>query len=139
MFIASLNVIKLLTPKSNTGWIYNDFSIRQAFEKINHYGYKAMPIVDSYGYYKGVISTDDILNYIREKQIIDDKSLEKYYISSISHIWSVKALNCNASEEEVIDRINDCNFVPLIDDRGAYIGIITRKSVINELYKKTKI
>ena len=62
------NVIKLLTPKSNTGWICNDFSIRQALEKINHYGYKAMPIVDGYGYYKGVISTDDILNYIREKQ-----------------------------------------------------------------------
>ena len=33
--------------------------------------------------------------------------------------------------------ITEQNFVPVVDDRGAFIGIITRKDVIKESLKKT--
>lgn len=29
-----MNIMMLLTPKMSTGWIYDDFSLRQAVEKI---------------------------------------------------------------------------------------------------------
>ena len=32
--------------------------------------------------------------------------------------------------EALIERISNQNFVPVVDDRGVFIGIITRKDVI---------
>ena len=40
--------------------------------------------------------------------------------------------------EALIARISNQNFVPVVDDRGVFIGIITRKDVITDLSTKTK-
>ena len=33
-----MNVISLLTPKTNVAYLYEDFTIRQGLEKLRHYG-----------------------------------------------------------------------------------------------------
>ena len=40
--------------------------------------------------------------------------------------------------EALIERISNQNFVPVVDDRGVFIGIITRKDVITYLSTKKK-
>ena len=126
----------LLTPKASTGWIYDDFSLRQAIEKMTFYGFSSMPIVTGDGLYMGILNQTDILSQIRKKQIIKDIDLEKSYISEIEETKERQAIKCYATEEELIKLITNQNFVPVIDDRGAYIGIITRKKVIEYLYQE---
>ena len=40
--------------------------------------------------------------------------------------------------EELFERITNQNFVPVTDDRGIFIGIITRKDIITYLAAKKK-
>lgn len=131
-----MNIMMLLTPKASTGWIYDDFSLRQAIEKMTFYGFSSMPIVTGDGLYMGILNQTDILSQIRKKQIIKDIDLEKSYISEIEETKERQAIKCYATEEELIKLITNQNFVPVIDDRGAYIGIITRKKVIEYLYQE---
>jgi hypothetical protein len=40
------------------------------------------------------------------------------------------------SVEELITKTMDSNFVPITDDRGMFIGIVTRRSIIKHYYEK---
>jgi CBS domain-containing protein len=43
----------------------------------------------------------------------------------------------NTSVEELWDRILDQNFVPVVDDRDIFVGIVTRRSVLAYLMNKS--
>ena len=40
--------------------------------------------------------------------------------------------------EDLIDRAMEQNFVPVVDDRGQFIGIITRRDIIGYCYKNMR-
>ena len=40
--------------------------------------------------------------------------------------------------EDLFERITNQNFVPVVDDRNFFVGIITRKDVINYLRENQK-
>ena len=48
------------------------------------------------------------------------------------------AISINANMEDLITNAIDQNFVPVIDDDKTLIGIVTRKEIINYLYKNQK-
>ena len=49
--------------------------------------------------------------------------------------WN-RPIRIYAKLEEVLVQVMDQNFVPVIDDRGMFMGIITRKSVMQYYSKK---
>lgn len=51
---------------------------------------------------------------------------------------SYKAVRANADMESLLDCAINQNFVPVIDDSGYFIGIITRKEIIKYCYKELK-
>ena len=40
----------------------------------------------------------------------------------------------DSSMEELIDRVREHNFVPVVDDRGCFVGIILRRDILNFLF-----
>ena len=40
--------------------------------------------------------------------------------------------------EDLIERAMEQNFVPVVDDRGQFIGIITRRDIIGYCYKNMR-
>ena len=40
--------------------------------------------------------------------------------------------------EDLLDRAINQNYVPVVDDQGFFIGIITRKEIIKYCYKELK-
>lgn len=131
-----MNILMLLTPKQDTGWIINNFTIKKSLSKLHEYNFSGMPVITENGNFYGILTEGDILKLLKEKAIIMDEDLDKINLSEIKAVSERKAIKCDASLEELINIICNQNFVPVIDDRNMYIGIITRKSVINYLYKK---
>lgn len=41
-----MNVLFFITPKSEVAYLYEDYSLRQALEKMEHYRYSAIPIIE---------------------------------------------------------------------------------------------
>ena len=44
-----MNVLFFLRPKVSTAYIYYDNTLRQGLEKLRHYGYTAIPVIDRDG------------------------------------------------------------------------------------------
>lgn len=136
-----MNVAFFLTPKSEVSFLYDDFTVRQGLEKMKHHGYTAIPVITKDGKYVATVSEGDFLWLIVDKYLnrmeINDKKLEKISIKEILNINRYKSVKITASIDELVSLSLNQNFVPIVDDTNNFIGIVSRKKII-EHFSKTK-
>ena len=130
-----MNVLFFITPKSEVAYLYEDYSLRQALEKMEHYRYSAIPIIDRNGCYIGTMTEGDFLWYIKDHNVIDLKETEKIPLKSIKRRWHNEPVNVDCEIEDLILTSMKQNFVPVVDDNKIFIGIITRKDIMQYCYK----
>lgn len=130
-----MNITFFLIPKIKVEFLYEDFSLRQAVEKMEYHRYSVVPVLSKDGKYLYSLSEGDIL-YAMTKNKLKFEDLTKIRLESIQRERDVKPVSINSSMDDLVKLIVDQNFVPVVDDRGVFIGIITRKAVINYLLSK---
>ena len=65
------------------------------------------------------------------------ESLKQFKLTDVNlNKYKYKPVLITQSVEELITRTMDSNFVPITDDRGMFIGIVTRRSIIKHYYEK---
>jgi len=128
------SIIFLLRPKASLSFLEEDSTIRQGLEKIKFHGYTALPVISESGKYVGTINEGDFLWFILSTKNFDIKKQEKYFIKDIIRKDWNPAVKIETTMDELVPRIMEQNFVPVIDDRGFFMGIITRKDVIENYY-----
>lgn len=131
-----MNILFFLTPKSEVDFIYNDFTLRQAIEKMDYHGYTAIPILDREGCYVGTLSEGDILRVLKKEYDLDLKEAESIFVADIPKSRLIHSVPARARMEDLIERACCQNYVPVVDDQGKFIGIITRKDIIQFCYKE---
>ncbi len=125
-----MNILFFLTPKSDVAYIYADDTIRQALEKMEHHRYAAVPVLEHSGKYVGTITEGDLLWGIKNQYNLNLKAAEDVPVSVIRRRADYQPVSGKSRMEDLIDRALNQNFVPAVDDRGLFIGIITRKDII---------
>ena len=132
------NIIRFLTVKSETFFVDTSFTIRQFMEKADFHKFTVVPILDKDGFFIGTISEGDILRHIKNAEGFDVKAAEGTYIMDISRYRSYSAAKVSADIDDIFRLLTAQNFVPLVDDRGAFIGIIKRRSVMGYFFDLVK-
>lgn len=124
-----MNVISLLRAKSTVAYLLDTSSVRQGLESFRAHGFTAIPVIREDGSYAGSISEGDFLWHIL-KTGGDIYTQEDYKISDIIRPdWNPSA-RVDVTLSELMNRILLQNFVPVVDDRNLFIGIITRQDVL---------
>ncbi len=129
-----MNLLFLLRPKDETVYITSAATVRQGLEKMCAHGYTAVPVIDSAGEYVGTVSEGDFLWAMCGRGSL--KELEKLSVSEILREKRDKAVPVSAGMDELLLLIMEQNFVPVTDDRGKFIGIVTRRDIIKYFYDK---
>ncbi|MBQ5444341.1 MAG: CBS domain-containing protein [Erysipelotrichaceae bacterium] len=130
------NVLFLLTPKTKVACLTESMNVRQALEKMRAHGYSAIPLIAEDGRYLGTISEGDLLWHIVQDEDIRMEGLEDVPITQLLKANKVPAVKVDADAGELADMIINQNFVPVVDDRNVLMGIVTRKRVMQELFRK---
>ena len=135
-----MNILFFLTPKSDVAYIFEDETLRQTVEKMEHRKFSCIPILNKEGKYAGTIFEGDLLWGIKRLNIniTDLKQMEDVSIMAIPRRATYKPVHADADMEDLLDRAINQNYVPVIDDKGSFIGIITRKEIIKYCYKEMK-
>lgn len=133
-----MNILFFLIPKSDVAYIYENETLRQTLEKMENRKYSCIPLLSMDGKYSGTISEGDLLWGMKRMQSPDLKDTEDISILAIPRRANYKAVRANSSMESLLDRAINQNFVPVVDDAGYFIGIITRKEIIKYCYKELK-
>ena len=130
-----MNIIRFMIPKSAVEYIGTDSTVRQALEKMRYHRYVAIPVLDENGVYVGTLRNDDLFKYFLDSETFDAKAAERDSVMSILDLDYSKAIYHSASVNELIERVKEHNFVPVVDDRGCFIGLILRRDVLSFLLK----
>ncbi len=129
-----MNIAFFLTLKKDVAYLYDDYSIRQALEKMRHHGYSSIPVIDRSGKYIGTVTEGDFLWYMLDESITDTDGVsiydaEELLLKDLVH-KDRDAARITASMDELLEIAMRQNFVPVTDDEGKFIGIVTRRNII---------
>ena len=128
-----INIAKIMIPKPLTRVLHASDTVRQALETMENHGYTAIPVLDEEERYIGCVTEGDFLRHILRVQNADKKAHEQFSVGELVRKDFCRAIDIAASADEVIDVILNQNFIPVVDDRTVFCGIVTRKGVIQEL------
>ena len=124
------NILFFLTPKAMCVYLYDVFTIRQALEKMESAGYAALPILNKRGEYRGTLTEGDLMWAIKNMCYMDMRQAEAHRIMEVSRRRDNIPVRVTTSMHDLVERASTQNFVPVVDDKDAFIGIVTRRSII---------
>ena len=127
------SVLSCLTPKSETQFILDAATIRQALEKFDAHKFSVVPVLDKDGNYINTVSEGDLLRFIKNEANFDIRVAESKTLKEVARYRPYQCLDANCSSEEVLALSLRQNFVPIVDDRKKYIGIVKRSDIITLL------
>lgn len=130
------NILFFLTPKAMCAYLYDDYTIRQALEKMEVAQMAALPILNHRGEYRGTLTEGDLLWSLKDLCYMDMRQAEAHRIMEIQRRRDNVPVRVTTSMQDLVGRASSQNFVPVVDDKGAFIGIVTRRSIIKYCAQK---
>lgn len=137
----AMNIASLLLPRSMVIYLYEDYSIRQAIEKMKYHGYASMPVLTRDNQYVGTLTEGDLLWFLADHEDLWQGGLcemEKFSIKEAMRGKNGEPVRIDAKMEDLIARAIVHDFVPVVDDRDSFIGIIKSGTILAKLAKDRK-
>ena len=130
-----MNIAYFLLPKKRVAYLYDDYTFRQGLEKMRHHGYTAIPVISRDGKYVGTVSEGDFLwrmldpDHASEEPSFTMKDMERLRVRDILK-GNHPPVPITVSVEDLLQSAMTQNFVPVVDDKDAFIGIVKRSSIV---------
>ena len=118
----------LLTPAENLAVLIDTHNADHATLLLSQMTYTRVPVVTDEKEFVGTIGLRDILAYQMEQGL----SQESMADTDIVHMTKkdVAVVEPDYSLTDVLHKLVDESFLPVVDEEGIFQGIITRKSIL---------
>lgn len=130
-----MNILAFVKPKNDVVFVYQDETIKQALEKLENKRFTSIPVLDREGNYVGTLTEGDLLWAIKSMKNFDAKKAENIVISEVKRFRDYEPITIQGNMQELIVKATTANFVPVIDEHNLFIGIVTRKDIINYFFE----
>ena len=117
-----------LTPAENLAVLVDSHNVDHAILLLSQMTYSRVPVVTDQKKFVGTISLTDILSYQMQHEIPD----EEFMTTDIVHMVKKDDLTVGPdfTLTEVLHKLVDESFLPVVDQENTFQGIITRKSIL---------
>ena len=126
-----MKILPFIKPKSEVVFVYNDDTVQNALASLEKHRFSSIPILDREGYYVGTLTEGDLLWGIKVNCDFNIQKANGLLISNFKRYRDYLTINIDANMDELISKAMNENFVPVVDAHNLFIGIVTRKSIIN--------
>lgn len=133
-----MNILFFLKPKNEVAYIYTDCTLRQVLETMRYHKYSSIPMLTRDGEFAGTITEGDLLWGIKDLKNLDIKGAENILILDFPRKANYDVVAADADMEDLVKKSMKQNFVPVVDDQKKFIGIITRRSIIEYCYDRLR-
>ena len=123
------NIFFYLKKKGDVFYLNGSLTIEEALEEMKKSGYTAIPVIDKEGCYIGSITEGDFLWYVYN----ENPNLKKS-IKSLIRKEFMPAVSISTPMMEILRQSLKQNYVPVVDHRNIFIGIITRIVILEPLF-----
>ena len=131
------NILFFLTPKAMCAFLYDDYTVRQALEKMETAGYAALPILNRQGEYRGTLTEGDVLWAMKNMCSMDLYVAETKRIMDISRRKDNVPVGVDTPMMELVERAVAQSFVPVVDYQKGHrfllrVPAVRRKRIIHK-------
>ena len=125
-----MNIAFFLIPKEEVIYIFSNSTMRQALEKMEFHRYSAVPVIDQAGKYIGSLTEGDLLWKLKNTTNLTFENTNTVKVADILRHRENREIHIGAHMEDLVLKVVEQNFVPVVDDNNVFIGIIRRREVI---------
>lgn len=129
------NIIFFLSPKDEIAYVSEDATLLETMNIMEEYRHSVLPMITKEGKYAGIVSEGDIYYTIKNTYNFDAERFGKIRLSALDARRNYAALNVNAPIEEMFQTSIRQNFIPVVDDKDIFIGIVKRRDVLEYFFK----
>ena len=120
-----------LTPAEKLAALIDSHNADHAILVLSQITYSRIPVVTYDRRFVGTIGLRDILAYQMEQGLTDEQMASTDIVHMTKKDVAVVAPAYNITE--VLHKLVDEPFLPVVDDEGMFQGIITRKSILKAI------
>lgn len=126
-----MNIAFFLLPKSEVATVTLGSTLRQTLERMEFHRFTAVPIIGKDGSYVGTVTEGDLLWYMKNSEgKVNFENASKFLLKDVPLRLDIKPVSIDANMEDLINLAKVQNFVPVVDDRDHFIGIVRRSQII---------
>lgn len=129
-----MTAASLLIPKFSARYLLDTYPLELALKRMKEYGYSAVPVIDKAGRYVSTVSEGDFLWYILENKDLNNATLHDIITKEKN-----PPARITATDDELFDTALEQNFIPIIDDRGYFMGLVTRRKILKHVNDKAAL
>lgn len=124
-----MNIMLFLTHKSDITYLYDEYTIAEGLEVLRKTSYTAVPLITREGKYLGTVTEGDFLWALTDPEIWAAR--DTLHMDAVKRHVKNKPVRADAQITDLLDTAMNQNFVPVIDDRDCFVGIVTRKRILD--------
>ncbi len=136
-----MNIAPFIQPKAEVFYLRDNMTLRKGLMTLRASGYTAIPVIDKEDRYVGVASEGDflwsIIGHVEYQEEMEQDKIESHRIRDIIRSGKFKPARIDTNMEQLLEQAKRQNFVPVVDDRNVFIGIVTRRDIISYFVDKT--
>jgi len=127
-----MDIKSFVKYKHEVIFVYDDDTVQHAIDILKRERFTSIPILSRDGEYYGTLTEGDLLYTIYESGI---KWASNLKISEIDRNRDYKAVMITDPVITLIVRASDENFVPIVDENNKFLGIVTRKKLLDYFFE----
>jgi CBS domain-containing protein len=121
-----------MKPKTEVTYMFDQDTVREAIEIMRKHRYTSIPVLSKTGEYIGTVSEGDLLYTL---DLVGRDEVENIKVNSIKRHRDYEPVKINETMLVLLSRASHENFVPIIDDSNQFLGIVTRKTILDYFFE----
>lgn len=126
-----MNIAFFLLPKQEVISVTENATLRQTLERMEHHRYTAVPVISESGEYRVTVTEGDLLWFLKNNPSLTFDQLHRVSLSEVPMRTNNRSVRIDAEMIDLITLAKTQNFVPVVDDKQHFIGIVRRSDIID--------
>jgi len=131
-----MNITSFLKSFYNVTLVYDNQSLDEALATMTKHRYTSIPVISKEQKYVGTLTEGDILQFLlKNKDCFSQENLNKYVVSDVKRHRDYEPIRVDALMPTLLSKASNENFVPIVDENDMFIGIVTRKTLLDYFFE----
>lgn len=131
-----MNIQSFLKPYHEIIFVFDDQPLNEALTVMTKHRFTSIPVIDREQHYVGTLTEGDILHFLLENlECLKQDNINHFKVSNVKRFRDYDAVRIDALMPTLLAKASNENFVPIIDQNNIFIGIITRKTLLDYFFE----
>ncbi len=126
------NEDNLLINGDNVATLTDTNNLEHALLVLTNIGYSKVPVLNKEQQLVGLISLSNVVSEMFDTESINPERLSEIKVSDVMD-KDVKSIMLPFNIEKILNLLVDANFIPVVDHKDKFLGIVTRKEILKSV------